>query len=856
MFVDGGRYTRNAVFRSRVERLAAWLDQHRIAVLAMSLVLALGGALLAIRMPLKSDLTNLLPPTNPSVRDLTAIQKRARPFGTVQVVIEGPDAATRERASAALIPRLRTVGLGAGTVSRPLHSGRALVQQFAADDGALRRYVWQQRFLFADLADLVAARDALIARIERGKLKANPLYIELDDAPADPDDDRLADLERKLAEAEQAAIAPAPWVSKDGRLQQVAIQTTFSASNARLAGQLTDQIRREIAAVEAEVPGARFGLTGNITLTMYEHDSVLDGMAISAIVTVLLCAVALLLYYRSGRTVLAMLWALGCGVAATFAAAWATVGHLNVMTAFLFAIVIGNGINAGLILVARYMEELRAGKDARAAVAGAIIGALRGTLAAAATASVAYASLLITDFRGFRQFGAIAGLGMALTWLATFTVLPAALFVIARRGHGPGREPAIGAILVRILPTRQLRSVLMAATVVTAIAMAITIGFLTNDPFLHDWRDLQSSTEDIRRVRAISARVNAALDTQSQLAGQAYQIVIAVERRDQVGPLIEGIRASDAARPVAKRWTRDVRSLDDLVPSRQPEKLAVLAEIRALLDDPKLQATIDDDDRAMLAKLRPPDDLAPTGDHDVPRELAWPFIEKDGSIGRLIVIRGAKRWDSFNVDHRLAFAAEVRRIELPARALIAGEPLVVADIVATMERDAPKMIVFSLIGSILAVFVVIGMRRHGLVTIACGLAGVVIMMATCFLVGLRVHFLDLIALPITIGIGIDYAVNLAARDAQDGDRGLPYLLRTTGGAVLLCSFTTAVGYGTLMFSANGGIRSFGIAALIGEVACVLTALIVAPAWLALLRRRRETHRTSPSPLSDNATIGP
>ena len=99
------------------------------------------------------------------------------------------------------------------------------------------------------------------------------------------------------------------------------------------------------------------------------------------------------------------------------------------------------------------------------------------------------------------------------------------------------------------------------------------------------------------------------------------------------------------------------------------------------------------------------------------------------------------------------------------------------------------------------------------------------------------HFLDLIALPITIGIGIEYAVNLAARDREEGDRGPRHLLATTGGTVLLCSYTTSVGYGTLMLSANGGIHAFGKAALLGEVSCILMALVIAPAWLALLRAR-------------------
>ena len=55
----------------------------------------------------------------------------------------------------------------------------------------------------------------------------------------------------------------------------------------------------------------------------------------------------------------------------------------------------------------------------------------------------------------------------------------------------------------------------------------------------------------------------------------------------------------------------------------------------------------------------------------------------------------------------------------------------------------------------------------------------------------------------------------------------------------LCSFTTVVGYASLLFSANQGIRSFGLAALIGEVTCIGAAIALAPALLDFgLRKRR------------------
>jgi hypothetical protein len=302
-----------------------------------------------------------------------------------------------------------------------------------------------------------------------------------------------------------------------------------------------------------------------------------------------------------------------------------------------------------------------------------------------------------------------------------------------------------------------------------------------------------------------------------------------------MAPLAASIRAADAARPPAERWLQDIRSLDDLVPPDQPAKLAVLAELRKLIDDEALQASLEPAERAKLAKVRPPDELRPLADTGVPHDLVWPFVERDGSIGRLAVLRGSPRLDSFNVADRVRFAREIRALDVPAGTLAAGESLVVADIIETMERDAPWMVSFSLVGSMLAVLLVIGLRRHGAVALACGLSGVIVMIAMCAVAGLSVHFLDLIALPITIGIGIEYAVNLAARDREEGARGPRHLLATTGGAVLLCSYTTTVGYSTLMLSANGGIRAFGLAALFGEIACITMALLIAPALLALLR---------------------
>ena len=58
------------------------------------------------------------------------------------------------------------------------------------------------------------------------------------------------------------------------------------------------------------------------------------------------------------------------------------------------------------------------------------------------------------------------------------------------------------------------------------------------------------------------------------------------------------------------------------------------------------------------------------------------------------------------------------------------------------------------------------------------------MVAVCALLGLKVNFLDFVALPITLGLGIDYAINVAHRhDHED----IPIRSRRCARAAARCS---------------------------------------------------------------------
>ncbi|HET6347314.1 MAG TPA: MMPL family transporter, partial [Myxococcota bacterium] len=367
----------------RLRRYAAWVvQQHRLVLLA-SILGALGAGVIAARLPVYADFSYLLPPSAESVRHLRALEKRARVLGTLMVAVKSDD--PTERAAAAHAVRDGITALGP-EVARSL----------TFDEHVGRQFAWNNRWLFASTEDLRAVRDALKGKVHGATLEANPLYVDFEDPPSrESQDEALARLRARLREAEAKKDDVGELVSKDGKLQMMIVRTAFASDDSAQSGDLLEAVRGVVAQVRQAHPRAEVGLAGDILSSDEEHRSILNGMLVAIIATVILCVGALLLYYRSIAAVGALSWALAVGNLLTFMFTRLAIGHLNVATAFLSSIVMGNGINFGIMLMARHIEERRAGKPGAEALTVAIAGTLRGTLAASLIAAVACLSLVV-----------------------------------------------------------------------------------------------------------------------------------------------------------------------------------------------------------------------------------------------------------------------------------------------------------------------------------------------------------------------------------------------------------------------------------------------------------------------------
>jgi predicted RND superfamily exporter protein len=819
------------VSRSQLShRYVAWIRRHAIAIIAAHLVLlAVAVDLIAFHLPLFADFSYLLPQDAPAVRDLRRLEARVKASDTTLALIVAPSSTERAATVKDLAAGLRTLP-------------KTLVEAVDDDDTAARAFFQDRRHLFVPLADLEAASGALERRIKAAKLAANPLYIDLDDAKPDADRDRqqLDDLRAKRRDAE-ARLARSTNVSADGLTGMIQIRNSFRATDAGLGRTLVDRLDVLRDRVTAAHPGVKIGFAGSVLTAVAEHDSIFKGIVVSSLITTLLVALVLALYFRSARLLVLLITTLAVATAISFGVSALTVGHLNAATGFLGAIIAGNGVNYGILLIARYLEERRA-HEVDDALAIAIRETLRPTAIASLGASIAYGSLAATSFKGFADFAVIGAVGMALCWITTYLLLPALMLRWGRKPVASQREPLIGGVLVRLLGFRRPGLVCTVAVVGALVASVIVARYVIHDPFEYDITRLRSEGKD-----AVAARNWMAVSDKTFGRGFSGRTYIAADRVDQIPLIVNALRARDANLPVKQQTIGSVTSILDFVPEDQAKKLEILAHIRTLLDDDAL-AALSDDERAELRELRPPDHLAPITPQTLPPLVRDQLEEKDGRIGYIISIRPAPLLDEWNGRDLIRFANAVRTLRLGDGETVttSGGSVIFADIVSSISGDGPRVTLIAAIGLVVMVVLLVGRNRQSVAVLVATASGSLLMVAACAILDLKVNFLDFVALPITLGIGVDYAINVAYRHDHQAVPDPLMTLRTSGAAVFVCSLTTIIGYGSLLFSENLAIRGFGLASLIGEISCVATALILVPALLAL-RRKPDTGAESVAP---------
>ena len=117
------------------------------------------------------------------------------------------------------------------------------------------------------------------------------------------------------------------------------------------------------------------------------------------------------------------------------------------------------------------------------------------------------------------------------------------------------------------------------------------------------------------------------------------------------------------------------------------------------------------------------------------------------------------------------------------------------------------------------------------------ITGTIWMVGLMNLFGLQLTFLNVMGIPMIIGIGIDDGGHILHRYRIEGPGKIGTVMRSTGRAVLLTSLTTMAGFGSLMIAKYRGFMSMSSLLVIGVGVCFLTTVMFLPALLNLRKNK-------------------
>ena len=337
---------------------------------------------------------------------------------------------------------------------------------------------------------------------------------------------------------------------------------------------------------------------GDVAINVEETSALVSDLSLSSVVVVVLVVAVIVFYFQWWRSIVVLLPPLLLATIYSFALASLPplgVTELNSNTAFLGSIIVGNGINFGIVLLARYVDERRAGAARPRGARARRLGRAHGTLSAALAAGVSYASLALTDFRGFRQFGFIGGIGMALSWLLAFVLMPPLVAWLDDRTRCRRSRSALDAHRRRSRAAAPRGLVARAAVLTLARALA-GAGASGRSEIETDFSKLRRADTWTNGEGYWGRKMDALLGT------YVTPTVILADDVDQARAIGRAVSRGSRRRRRSTRWSRaSARSTTSSRPTRR-RRSPWSTEIRDDLT-PKIRASLKDDQRKALDRF-------------------------------------------------------------------------------------------------------------------------------------------------------------------------------------------------------------------------------------------------------------
>jgi len=725
-------------------------------------------------------------------------------------------------------------------------------------------FIQEKMVLFVKTEDLQEAKKRVNAFLKDQLKRNNPFYIEL--RKTEPVKLEVDDLIAKYSKVNKKSILDDYYISDDRKMVLITVKPMWDSSElgktkAYIENTLDPWMRKYekdgVKLVEdyhrmGDSKTIAYGYTGSYKMVVDDSYAINSSLEPVTYLALALISVITIVFFRKVAPTLIVLTGMVMGTVMSLGFVWLTVRELNMITSMLGALLAGFGVDFGIHFIFRTRLELGLGRDYKQAIHNALVNAGRPALVAATVMTGAYFTLLFSQFRGFSQFGFLAGAGTFILAFTLFSFTPAVLMLVGNRRADlvpkligvmppPSKEMETGDTRIRN-PVR----VLVGCLVVVAAISAFAIPWTDHEP-AHGQKPsmLERLKMGVRfdyNTRALVPPDEYSIQLNDEI-NQRFQISadpIAVYTKD----LAETRELFDELWPLDKTKYSTVDnaiSLYNFVPP--PETAAAnakileewqeeLKDIDASAFPPELQ-----DKAAKFKKILA---ARPYGVDQVPEEYAAEFrnlpTTKPENHGYLtFLFPTVDLWDGKNM---LQFSDQTHLIHTKSghEYRAAGLPILYAKLARIVLFDGK--LTFLLAAVWILTMHYLDFRRASLTAasvLPLGL-GVLMMLGIMSMLNERLNFMNIVMLPLLLAFGVSHGLYLCHRFLE-GTSPL-VALRSVRAAVASSTLTTIAGFASLFAAKHNGLKSMGLVATLGLATTLIISFTVLAAVLQIIHDKR------------------
>jgi predicted RND superfamily exporter protein len=832
-----------------LDRLTDLLLHRPKAVLGVSLAIVVVFGVFATRLRLDPDVLNLIPRGNREVNEFRDLLKETGTLDFHVIVVEFPKGSE----PSTYFPLLDSIGETLGRSERVDSVTWKLPDTLEVLD---RIIPYSMLILSPDQVDRVAEKlsDAGI----RESVARNRTLLQTPQSAVVKELVRIDPfnlLPIYLEKLENAGgglnidFASGYYVSKDqsaaiiiGRPHLAAQNLPFSREVLRETREITAKALADFQKANPNAAAPTIGYTGGYAIAATDEKIIQRDMTINSITSMV---GVLLIYLYAYRRPSAMLYAglpMVAAIIITFGLGALTYGTLSAASTGFAALLAGLGLDFMTVLYERFVDERNRGADVTSAVRTLMRHTLPGVIVGALTTAATFYAFLATEFRGMTELGFLTGSGILVFLLCVLFIFPATLILVERK-RGDKRKLRVHALGSGGLVRASLRR--PNAMILGWVIVVLLTGYAAKNVRFNDsLQGLRATGNDaVRMQEEVTKRFGQSFDAM-MYGVRGKTAAEAIQKTANAMPELQALQG--------KGILGSVQSVTTFVPP-ETQQQAIINRLRAGEQDtfsfPRIEATfrqalVDNGfretayDNVLPLFQQALAQRAPVGVEALERiglgDAVQRFVKKtpNGYLSIAYVYPATGKWPRFLPEE----LQEFRRRH--PEGILTGVNLISETLRTITRTDATRA---SLLGLAL-VFALVwaGFRSFAR---ACFVfvpfvAGCTCMLGFMAMADLEFNFMNVFVGLMLVGTATDYAVYMLQRYDESPD-DFHENSQETGRAVTLAALMSVVGFASFALSSYPGVRSIGLASVVGIALSCLASITLLPALLATGRFRRK-----------------